>query len=251
MDDGSGEMDEGGEALIGFVGAHGDAFEFFEFAEEILDQVAPFVHLVVDGQRLVRRGCWEMTILAPRWLRSAMMALLSKALSAIKPPKQTPLMSGATPTVSNRWPGSRHKAHKIAERVGEREDFGRHAALGAAYGLALSPPFAPWPWRWTLTMVASTMAYSMSGSSEQASKSRTKTSALTQPRYRVKTLFQLAEEGRQVPPRTSGANDPKHGLDEAAGCPYRFVRGPSACPDKAVPFSPIGRPSAQIVPSSA
>src|SRR3546814_3183982 len=59
---------------------------------------------------------------------------------------------------------------------------GRHAALGAADGLAPSPPFAPWPWRWTLTMVASTMAYSMSGSSEQASKIRMKTSALTQSR---------------------------------------------------------------------
>src|SRR3546814_4636863 len=64
------------------------------------------------------------------------------------------------------------EAHAIAERVGEGEDLGGHAASGAAYGLALSPPFAPWPWRWTLTMVASTMAYSMSGSSEQASKSR-------------------------------------------------------------------------------
>src|SRR3546814_10772010 len=60
------------------------------------------------------------------------------------------------------------EAHEIAESIGERQDLGRHAALGAADGLAPSPPFAPWPWRWTLTMVASTMAYSMSGSSEQA-----------------------------------------------------------------------------------
>ena len=38
-----------------------------------------------------------------------------------------------------------------AQCVGQREDLSGHAALGAAYGLALSPPFAPWPWRWTLT----------------------------------------------------------------------------------------------------
>jgi hypothetical protein len=74
------------------------------------------------------------------------------------------------------------EAHEIAERVGERENLGRQTAFGAAYGLALSPPFAPWPWRWTLTMVASIMAYSMSGSSEQASNSRTNTSPLTQSR---------------------------------------------------------------------
>ena len=78
--------------------------------------------------------------------------------------------------------GQKNKAHEIAERVGQRQDFGRHAALGAADRLALIPPFAPCPWRWTLTIVASTMAYSMSGSSEQASNSLLKTPASTQSR---------------------------------------------------------------------
>ena len=41
--------------------------------------------------------------------------------------------------------GQQNEAHEVAERVGKREDFGRPAALGLAYGLALSPPFAPWP----------------------------------------------------------------------------------------------------------
>src|SRR5882724_7779082 len=40
-----------GEALIGFVCAHGDAFEFLELAEEVLDQVAPLVDFSVDRQR--------------------------------------------------------------------------------------------------------------------------------------------------------------------------------------------------------
>ncbi len=39
-------------ALVGFVGAHGDAFEFFEFAEEFFDRVAPFVHCGVRRNRL-------------------------------------------------------------------------------------------------------------------------------------------------------------------------------------------------------
>src|SRR3954454_15002501 len=58
--------------------------------------------------------------------------------------------------------GEQHEADEIAQSVGEGQDFGRHAAPGAADGLARSPPFAPCPWRWTLTMVASTMAYSIS-----------------------------------------------------------------------------------------
>src|SRR5215210_5412384 len=86
--------------------------------------------------------------------------------------------------------GQQHEADEIAQGIGEGQDFGRHAALGAADGLARSPPFAPCPWRWILTIVASTMAYSMSGSSEAASKSRLKISAFTQSRYRLKTVLQ-------------------------------------------------------------
>ena len=44
-------MDHGLEALVGFVGAHGDAFEFLEFTEEVLDEMTPFVHLGVDLER--------------------------------------------------------------------------------------------------------------------------------------------------------------------------------------------------------
>src|SRR3954451_18217413 len=86
--------------------------------------------------------------------------------------------------------GQQNEADEVAQGIGEGQDLGRHAALGAANGLARTPPFAPCPWRWTLTMVASTMAYSISGSSEAASKSRLKTSAFTQSRYRLKTVFQ-------------------------------------------------------------
>jgi len=53
--------------------------------------------------------------------------------------------------------------------------------------VAVDPGFR---WGRLLTMVASTIAYSMSGSSEAASKSRLKTSARTQSRYRLKTVFQ-------------------------------------------------------------
>ncbi len=44
-------MDHGGEALIGLIGAHGNAFELLELAEEVLDEMPPFVHLLVDGER--------------------------------------------------------------------------------------------------------------------------------------------------------------------------------------------------------
>lgn len=39
----------------------------------------------------------------------------------------------------------KHEANQIAESIGESQNLGRPTALGLAYGLALSPPFAPWP----------------------------------------------------------------------------------------------------------
>src|SRR5216683_4542056 len=92
-------------------------------------------------------------------------------------------------------PRQQHESDEIAQSVGEGQDFGRHAPLGTADGLAPSPPFAPCPCRWTLTMVASTMAYSMSGWSETASKRCLKTSPLTQSRYRLKTVFHGPNKG--------------------------------------------------------
>jgi hypothetical protein len=45
-------VDHGGEALVGFVAAPGDSFEFLEFAEEILDEVSPLVDFEIDVARM-------------------------------------------------------------------------------------------------------------------------------------------------------------------------------------------------------
>jgi hypothetical protein len=77
---GSGQMDHGGETLVCLVGAHGDAFELLELAEEVLDEMPPFVHLLVDARA---------------------------SRSAISASKANPSMSGGTPTVSKRCPGTK------------------------------------------------------------------------------------------------------------------------------------------------
>ncbi|MGX1500887.1 transposase [Labrenzia sp. MBR-25] len=48
---GSSEVNKCLVAAVGFGGAHGDAFELFEFAEEVLDEVSPFVDLCIDLSR--------------------------------------------------------------------------------------------------------------------------------------------------------------------------------------------------------
>src|SRR5215218_6219123 len=153
----------------------------------------------------LRRGCWAITTLAPRASRSAIRAfrrsghfgdqgIAVESGIGDQRPEGEPVDERRHANRIEALPWQEHEAHEVAERVGERQDLGGQAAFGAADGLALSPPFAPCPWRWTLTMVASTMAYSMSGSSETAANNRCQTSALTQSRKRVKTLFQFPNE---------------------------------------------------------
>ncbi|WP_244313906.1 hypothetical protein, partial [Roseibium denhamense] len=45
---GSSEANKCLEAAVGFASTHSDSFELFEFAEEVLDKVSPFVNLCID-----------------------------------------------------------------------------------------------------------------------------------------------------------------------------------------------------------
>ena len=115
----------------------------------------------------------------------------------------------------------------------------------STYGLARSPPFAPWPCRCTRTMVASTMAYSMSGSPLTASNRRTKTSAFTQSRKRLNTVFHL--------PKCSGKS--RQGLlvrtihktaSTTIGYLSRFGHGLRPCLSKMGSYEPIVELSKRI-----
>lgn len=41
---GRGQIDHGGEALVGLFGSHCDALEFLELTEEVLDGMSPLLH---------------------------------------------------------------------------------------------------------------------------------------------------------------------------------------------------------------
>src|SRR5258708_39526179 len=57
--DGCDEMDSGSEAGVGFVVSGGDTTELFDFLEEVLDQVAPFVDFGVIGDACGAAGIWR------------------------------------------------------------------------------------------------------------------------------------------------------------------------------------------------
>src|SRR5437588_8016014 len=189
------EMDHGGEALIGLAGAHCDAFELLELGEEVLDEMAPFVHLLVEGERLRAAGMLGDDGLGATRVEVGDDDVAVERLITDERVESQSLDERRHPHRIEALSWQKHEAHEIAERIGEGQDFGGHAAFRAADRLALGPPFAPCPWRWTLTMVASTMAYSMSGSSETASNRRFHTPAFAQSRTRVNTLFQWPSKG--------------------------------------------------------
>lgn len=133
-------MDDGVEALVGFVCAHGDALELLELAEEVLDEMTPFVHLRFARQwfgaaRMLGDDNPGATIVEVGDDGVAVEGLVGDQRAESDAVDERRHADGIVAMA-----GHQDEADKVAERVGQREDFGGHAALGTAYGLALSPP---------------------------------------------------------------------------------------------------------------
>jgi len=131
--------------MIGFVSAHGDALELFELTEEILDEMTPFVHFGVDSEWL---GATRM--LRDDGFCASRVQVSDDAVGIICLVGDQGLELNAFDERRNAnrieaLARQQHEADKVAERIGEREYLGGHAAFRPADGLILSPPFAPCP----------------------------------------------------------------------------------------------------------
>ncbi len=136
-------MDQGFEALIGFACAHGDALELFEFAEEIFDQVTPLVHFQIDVDRadpLRHLGDHNLCPTLVEFFDDpvGVEGLITEQSAEFDARDERRHADGVI-AISRQ----QYEAHKIAQRIGEGEYLGGPTALGLAYGLILSPPFAP------------------------------------------------------------------------------------------------------------
>jgi hypothetical protein len=127
-------MDDGLKAGICLVGAHGDALELLELAEEVLDQVTPLVHLGVD--RRLAGSAWMLSDhdLGPPFVEIgndgvAVEGCVGDQSAEAQPLDQRRHADGVEPMA-----GQQDKAHEISESIGEREDLGRQTAFGTAYG---------------------------------------------------------------------------------------------------------------------
>jgi hypothetical protein len=147
MDDGGGEIDHRFETAVCLVAAHCYAFEFLQHAEEILDQVAPFVDLLVDVERLG----------SPLMLRDDDLGLAVvqffddpvgiKSFVGDQAAEFDVFDQGSDAHGVKAMAGEQDEPHQIPKRIGQREDFGGPAAFRLADGLIFGPPFAPCAWR--------------------------------------------------------------------------------------------------------
>ena len=78
MDDGCGGVDHGFVTLVGFVRSHGDALELFDLAKEVLDEVTPFIHFLVDLQ-----WCASLRSLRNNDFRAALIHFLNDPVGII------------------------------------------------------------------------------------------------------------------------------------------------------------------------
>jgi hypothetical protein len=147
MDDSGGEVDHRLETAVCLVASHCYALEFLQPAEEVLDQVAPFVNVLVDVERF-----GAPLMLRDDDLRLALVHIFDdpvgiKSLVSDQAPEFEVLDQGRDADGVKAMAGEQNEPHQIPKRVGQREDFGGPAALRLADGLIFGPPFAPCAWR--------------------------------------------------------------------------------------------------------
>ena len=147
MNDGGSEVDHGFEATVCLVASHCYAFEFLQLAEEILDQVAPFVNVLVDVERLGAPGMLRDYDLRLSFVHVFDDPVGIKSLVGDQAAEFDVLDQGRDADGVKAMAGEQDEPHQIPERVGQREDFGGPAALRLADGLIFGPPFAPCAWR--------------------------------------------------------------------------------------------------------
>ena len=131
-------------------------------AEEVLDQMAPFVHFVIMRDAPGSVGLGRDDRCGPALIEVGTQPVVVEGFVADERRKieagDQRLNTDAVVTLT----GQKDEANEIAESVNQGHDFGSQAATRAAYGLTLSPPFAPVPRWWTRTGVPSMRTYSKS-----------------------------------------------------------------------------------------
>src|SRR6266852_5524027 len=173
---------ESSNAGIGLFVTSCDASECLEMAEEVFDQMAPFVHFCIVRDALGPVGLGGNDRDCAAFVQVGTQPVVVEGLVG-----DQGLDTDAVVTLARQ----QQEANEIPECVHQGHDLGSQAAARAAYGLSLSPPFAPVPCWWTRTSVPSMRTYSKSGSSRSALKTRSQTPFCAHRQKRVYAVNHL------------------------------------------------------------
>ena len=140
-----------------FFVSRGDAPELLEIAEEILDEMAPFVHREVARDRAHPIGLGWNDGHGASAVQFGADPVDVEGLVGQQGLEVDTLDQRRNADAVVALAGKQQEARQVAERIDERDDFRRQPA-----------PLAPVPCWWTRTMVPSMMAYSKSGSGDNS-----------------------------------------------------------------------------------
>ena len=136
-------MDQCLEALIGFACAHGDALELFEFTEEVFDEMPPFVHLQIDVDGVDPLWHLRDDDFCPALIEFFDDPVGIEGLVAQQGTELDTFYERGHSDCVVAISRQQHEPHEVAQGIAQGKYLGRPTALGLAYGLILSPPFAP------------------------------------------------------------------------------------------------------------
>jgi hypothetical protein len=184
-------VERGEEIPRGLIVARSDATDLFEFAEEILDQVACLVERLIKRAGrcsvLPRRDDGGFSGLRQR-LEDALVGIVGFVGDQHLGGHLRQQRIGADEIMG--LSRGQQEAQRIAERVDQSMDFGAQSAFAAADRLIIVFFWAPALCWWARTMVLSIIAYSLSGSAAKSSKRRCHTPFLAQRLNRLCVFFQ-------------------------------------------------------------
>ena len=128
--------------MVGFVGAHRYALELFEFAEEVLDEMAPFVEVAIERKRLCAARMLGDNDLGAAGVEIGDDGVAVEGLVGDQAAERDAVEQGRDADRIETVARQEMEADQIAQRVGERVSLGVEFSLEVGAENSLSGTFA-------------------------------------------------------------------------------------------------------------
>jgi hypothetical protein len=132
-------MYHGGKARIGLVVARSDSPKPFEAAEEVLDQMAPLIHLEVARNVLGTISLWRDDGKSPTLIQFSADRITIEGFVGEQGCEVDVSEQGIDTDTVVPLAGQQHEPHQVAKGIDQGDDLRRQATAGPSDGLILGP----------------------------------------------------------------------------------------------------------------